>query len=117
MLIPFFCGHGPECLQRTSNALQKAKENAALYYGPVGVLEDFEAFLKVLGCTIPHYFNGIETVFKGKKANKTKNKGTPITNSNYEKLAKHMELEVEFYQFIKDRFDYLKERLKSRCNL
>ena len=117
MLIPFFCGHGKECLQRTRGALGKAKENAVLYYGAVGLTEDFESFLKVLGCVIPHYFEGIDKIYKGKNANKTKDKGAFLTEANAKRLAQHMELEIEFYQFIKDRFYFLKQRLKGKCNV
>jgi hypothetical protein len=46
--------------------LKKAKENVEKRYAVVGVLEDFNKTLSVLGANIPQFFRGVSAIYEGK---------------------------------------------------
>ena len=54
-IVPFFCGHSKECRSRTRWALAQAKKNVEKYL-VVGILEEYDDFIKVLEKLLPNFF-------------------------------------------------------------
>jgi len=120
-IVPFFCGHEAFCRQPSQLALKQAKINVMLNYLVVGVTEELQDFLSVLEKLLPDFFTGVLELYKapgdvlqkGMTTTKTANKKGPSP-----KVAaivkKHLEIEYDFYNFVKDRFHRLKAELGLR---
>ncbi|KAI0213371.1 Uronyl 2-sulfotransferase [Lamellibrachia satsuma] len=109
-VIPFFCGQDAFCRIPSQKALDRAIANVERYYGPIGVLEQFEQFIETLEITFPDYFKGASHVHKALGKSKKKNVTVHKLNSTEEVrqiMQKKLELEYKFYFYVRRRFDKL----------
>jgi len=110
--VPYFCGSSPECWEPASKrALQKAKANVAERYFLVGITDEIDKFVKLLEESIPRMFAGSREMFSkdgGVWIRKTKVK-KPVEKSTLEhfKKSKVWQMENEFYNFVRKRFEYV----------
>ncbi|PIK52066.1 hypothetical protein BSL78_11018, partial [Apostichopus japonicus] len=111
LMVNYFCGYGPECQEPTEGALEKAKQNVDKYV-VVGVVEEYEDFLKVLEKLLPDFFGGILKEFKTsterrrEKKMKAKKK-SPVTPEVKERIKALLELDYKFYNHTRERFHQL----------
>lgn len=119
-IVPFFCGQEAFCTRPSQLALRQAKVNVVKNYLLVGITEEYEDFLFALETLLPEFFKGILEIYKAPgdelqnkiTTTKTMNKKGP--SAEVEKIMKkHLELEYDFYNFVKDRFHRLKVELLS----
>lgn len=104
-LVPYLCGQEPFCRNRTSEAVQKAKQNVEQKYFAVGVLEELEDFLKFLEYGLPAFFEGSRDILGSKIANDT----YTLSKKSLSDEALHIfmenpsiQLEYELYYFVRD---------------
>ncbi|KAJ7391400.1 hypothetical protein OS493_018444 [Desmophyllum pertusum] len=119
-IVPYFCGHEAFCRKPSQLALRQAKINVITNYLVVGVTDEFEDFLSILEKLLPEFFKGVLELYKKPgdslqnrmTTTKTMNKKGP--SAEVEKIMKkHLELEYDFYYFVKDRFHRLKAELHT----
>ena len=107
-MVTYFCGHEPFCSNPVQNALLQAKINVIKYFPLVGYLENIEQFLELAEVVWPRFFKDALPVFKdmykGEASHKTESI-LPPNNITRAILTGKMQLEYEFYHFIKQRFD------------
>ncbi|RMX60358.1 hypothetical protein pdam_00022813, partial [Pocillopora damicornis] len=107
----------------TEEQKNMAKKNVMENYLVVGVTEQLEDFLFVLEKLLPEFFTGVLDTYKTPDDNlnsrmtstRTANKRGPSPEVQ-EIMKKRMELEYEFYDFVKERFNRLKAELMSGKN-
>ena len=108
VMINYFCGHEPFCKTPVEKALLQAKRNVIKYFPLVGYLENIEQFLELAQFVWPRFFKDALPVFKdmynGDAYHTTQSK-IPPNNVTRAILTGKMQLEYEFYHFIKQRFD------------
>lgn len=117
-IVPYFCGHEAFCRKPSQLALRQAKINVMLNYLVVGVTEELQDFLSVLEKLLPDFFTGVLELYKapddvlqkGMTTTKTVNKKGPSPKVE-EIMKKHLELEYDFYFFVRDRFRRQKAEL------
>lgn len=110
-LVHHFCGYDVKCAHASTWAFERAKYNIANKYLVVGIVADFERFMKLLEALAPIVFNGYSdlTVDMAKLLDKR------IFGSNLDELSpevklkmeKHLEMDFQLYNFITRR--YLKQ--------
>lgn len=106
---PRFCGATSQCNQMARKTIEKAKKTATERFAVVGLLEEFDNFLKLLEKKFPLHFGGLHELYKKSEAQefvskvKTKNKDRPRPDI-IEKMKEDMKLDYEFYNFVKDHF-------------
>ncbi|RMX54569.1 hypothetical protein pdam_00004589 [Pocillopora damicornis] len=118
-IIPYFCGHEAFCRRPTELALRQAKINVIKNYLVVGVTEELEDFLFVLERLLPEFFSGVLNIYRTPDDNlnskmtstKTVNKIGPSPEVQ-QIMKKHLQLEYDFYEFVKERFHRLKAELR-----
>ncbi|XP_018323063.1 heparan sulfate 2-O-sulfotransferase pipe [Agrilus planipennis] len=104
----FFCGHADECTPfNTRGALERAKMAVERHYAVVGVLEDLNKTLTVFENYIPRFFEGASDVYWN-EINKyhTINKNTfkpPVSEEVKDIVRRNFTMEIEFYEFCKQR--------------
>ncbi|XP_076034814.1 uronyl 2-sulfotransferase homolog pip-like [Oratosquilla oratoria] len=107
MMITFFCGQHPACMEIGNvGALQRAKRHVENYYSVVGIMEEFELSFKVLEGYVPRFFKGAAEVFRRNDTEMHYNKGNVkynITEETKERLRQMLALDIEFYEFVKQR--------------
>ncbi|XP_078667762.1 uronyl 2-sulfotransferase-like isoform X1 [Branchiostoma floridae x Branchiostoma belcheri] len=109
LMTHFFCGQDPVCRDPESiKALDKAKENIRRHYLVVGLLEDFNGFLKVLSKILPQFYRGVTDLWKDlapnvQEAQKTVRKQPPSPLAQ-KLMQQRMYMDYELYTFIQDRF-------------
>nr|XP_026692065.1 uronyl 2-sulfotransferase-like isoform X1 [Ciona intestinalis] len=104
--LRYFCGNHPVCRNYNNISLHIAMYNAAKYYTTVGLLEEMENSLKVLEALLPRYFKGIAATLHASKeieGTKTLYKKKPSKETET-KLRRIFAFEIEFYQFVRERF-------------
>lgn len=106
--MSFFCGHSPECQVFESPAmLSKAKENLEKHFSVVGVTEHFSKSLAVFESHLPRYFKGSRDLIAqhpellGKNRNIYNFRG--LQPQIHAQLSANFSLEIEFYQFARQR--------------
>mgnify|MGYP000402043990 CR=1 FL=1 len=57
-LIPYFCGNDDFCQKPTKQAVDQAMANVRKSYLVVGILEDYERFLKLVAILMTPFFIG-----------------------------------------------------------
>lgn len=120
MYIPFFCGSQPFCLEQTSEALNQAKQNVVQYFAVVGLAEDLETFFSVLEFLLPQYFTGASQAYSDSKKSllsqfKTKRKVAPSEKTR-DIMKTLLPMEYDFYYFVKQRFYYTVDMMKTLQN-
>ncbi len=83
MLRKYFCGHERLCSTNSSYALQVAKANMREKFAVVGILEELDKTMDVIGKILPGYFNLVEA-----------QDSIPISNKNL-KTLKSLRLEED----------------------
>ncbi|KAI0212385.1 Uronyl 2-sulfotransferase [Lamellibrachia satsuma] len=115
-IIPFFCGQDAFCRIPSQKALDMAIANVERYYGPIGVLEQFEQFIETLEIKFPDFFKGASHVYKelgkSKKKNVTLRKLIPTEKVRQIMLEK-LELEYKFYFYVRRRFDKMYHEINT----
>jgi len=115
-----FCGHDPQCrIFNNPVALAMAKENVEKFYPVVGITENMNMTLDVMDKIMPEYFEGAkETYYAEKEVERMqfRNKEKPVISEKIKDLVRaNFTLELEFYQFLKQRlqtqFDELSAKL------
>lgn len=112
-----FCGHEPICRQfNNAEALQKAKNNVEKYYKVVGIIENINMTLSVLEDRLPEYFEGAKELyhndpdvqkFRMKNAYKL-----PVSAEVMQIVRANFTMEIEFYEFCKQRLQKQFEDIK-----
>lgn len=113
--IPFFCGQTAQCWEVGNEwALEEAKRNLANNYMLVGLTENMEDFVLVLETVLPRMFRGITDFYrKGSKSHirKTLHKEPPSEETiEIFHASKIWKMEMEFYNFAKAQFEFIKEK-------
>lgn len=113
----FFCGNSVECsLFNSVKLLNKAKKIVEEKYSVVGVLEDLDATFEALQYFLPKFFHNAKEIFNENLHNFTlthtnKNPGKKaISNETRTILEAKFAVEIEFYEFCK-------QRLHSQINM
>lgn len=106
---PRFCGISTHCSQMARKTIERAKKIASSTFSIVGVLEEFEKFLKLLEAKYPAHFAGIVELYQSSETQgfvskfKTKEKERPRPDI-IEKMKVDMKLDYEFYEYVKNHF-------------
>ncbi|XP_071845228.1 heparan sulfate 2-O-sulfotransferase 1-like [Apostichopus japonicus] len=114
-LITQFCGYEKGCKKANRVSLERAKENVKNHFLIVGIMEEYEEFIKLLEKMLPELFKGsieqYKQVMKSERESsmKTTNKIKP-ENSTIDKVKHLMRYDYEFYNFIKERFQEQKKK-------
>ena len=108
--ITFFCGMKDECEEfESKSALKIAKNNVEKYFAVVGILEKWQESLKLFEHFVPAYFKNVKQIYNGDY----KNDRSKINENNIKQetpeyikkmIAVNFTLELEFYEFCKQRF-------------
>ena len=97
----------PECdIFGSRQALEIAKTNVEKYYSVVGVLQLWNESLQVFEEFVPYFFRGLPQAYKDYMNEKPKNenKVKPKVPKEVKKmLATNFTIEIEFYEFCKQR--------------
>ena len=110
-MIPYFCGNATICHTPSEQGLNQAIENLNKYFLVVGVLEQFEQFLKLCQKMMPTHFNGILQLYGDKRAainysGKTKYKESPsVETVAFLRNTPNMKFEYQFYNHVIQRFN------------
>ncbi|XP_059091459.1 heparan sulfate 2-O-sulfotransferase pipe-like [Tigriopus californicus] len=104
--IPYFCGQEDECLLVGSKwAFNQAKHNLETWYTVVGVLEHFNLTLTVFEAFIPQFFRNVSALYPSLgEPHVNKNSHHTITEANRRTLMTNLTLEMDFYEFVVQRF-------------
>lgn len=107
-LVRHFCGYDPKCEHASPWAFQRAKSNVAKNYLVVGIVSEFERFLKLLEVLAPTVFSGYDevTVDMAKLLDK-RIFGSALKELSPEvksQMEKHLELDFKLFNFIHERF-------------
>ena len=121
-IIPHFCGHEYVCLTPSRKALDLAIKNVLSKFAVVGYVEKFIQFLEVMEIIAPPFFKGaVEThLYLDHKNKNYRHAGAyPGPNISHEARevmmnTKAMQLEYEFYDFVKKRFKVVYESYTGR---
>ena len=118
-IIPHFCGQDPMCIMPSAWSLGQAKKNAIESFDVVGYLEQYEQFVQVVEYIFPQYFKGALKVYRDISNNPSvqhkSNASTVISAKTRAVLMarKDIQLEYEFYNFIKRNFDNMYKNLSA----
>ena len=107
-IVPYFCGHEIFCRSlKNKDAIQLAKDNILRHFSVVGILEELETSLEVFENFLPRVFNGVtklyERLYGRHRTVLRKNEHSPVSEIVREALHQHLRLEIELYDFIKQR--------------
>lgn len=109
----YICGVEPACRENTRWTLEKAKRNIDRYL-VVGYLEDIDSMLKVLEVLVPNQLSGLYNEYVRQKSAtrrfKTKQKES-LSQKTTNILKQKLTLQYEFYNYVRAKFDRLKESL------
>ena len=98
----------PECESfGSAEALKRAKSNVEKYFAVVGILEKWNESLEVLEHYVPAFFKGATGAYKRYMKSKPKNRNTikpKIPQYIKEQMSANFTMEMEFYQFCRQRF-------------
>nr|XP_027236853.1 heparan sulfate 2-O-sulfotransferase hst-2-like [Penaeus vannamei] len=110
--LTYFCGHDIFCsIIGNRKALQVAKQVVETAYVAVGLMERYKDTLLVLQHVLPGFFSKA-TAIKYAKWNVQKKK--PVTsNATLAALEYWMKEELEFYDFVRQRFFVQLERVRE----
>ncbi|ELU04384.1 hypothetical protein CAPTEDRAFT_223508 [Capitella teleta] len=115
-IIPYFCGQDEKCFTPSQWALDRAKENVIKHYLVVGMSEDVDKFLEVLDMMMPTFFKKGREMYESKLSffkEKFKSGKIPPTNRTISIMKDMMEYDYHFYEFVRQRFFTLYNRLKK----
>ncbi|KAJ8044846.1 Heparan sulfate 2-O-sulfotransferase 1 [Holothuria leucospilota] len=115
-LIGHFCGydtHPCKAEVHSKKAFNKAVTNIERNYVVIGIMEDYDSFLRVLEKVLPEYFGGALSIYHQQKKDtlskmKTKNK-TTVSRRTKKILSKQMTAEYKLYNYLKARFERTKK--------
>ncbi|XP_002736843.1 heparan sulfate 2-O-sulfotransferase 1-like [Saccoglossus kowalevskii] len=116
-VIPYFCGHSPDCQLPSRWALEMAKKHVVEKYAFVGVLEDLDSSLRIFEILMPQFFESASKVYKTmvmglKKYEFYKTVPTPTpSDAAIRLMSERLELEYQFYSFVRTRMELLKKQL------
>lgn len=117
LLVPYFCGHDPRCVQLNSHwAVGQAKRNIDQYYSVVGVLEQFNRSLHVLENTVPRYFTNLGQMYALNVNSMLKNKNSAkrrVSDASRHLLRVKLSADYDLYEYIKTRLLNQYQRLTS----
>ena len=115
-MAKYFCGQDRICSTPSTKGVELAKMHVRDNYLAVGVLEDFNATLKVFENLLPEYFEGatklgldIDMIDRN-KLDATRWK-SPLSPEAYLVLKKRMAHEYDLYNFVLSEFEYIKGKL------
>jgi len=115
-LVPYFCGQDERCRQKTSWAVEKAKENIEKYYVMVGIVEELQSTLKIFELLMPRYFHGavsIQSAGEDKIKNDTytlQKKSMSDETREFLRTQTSISLEYDLYNFVNSRFQETKAK-------
>lgn len=109
-VVPFFCGQDEACRKPSRWALARAKQHLEKNYLLVGLTEYLSETVQAMESLLPGFFAGASEVWRSNPtvlgrivATRTKGRLAPSPATRRFVLSK-MELELEFYQFAKEKF-------------
>jgi len=104
-ILTYFCGFPQHCFRNTRETLTKAIQNVERYYGVVGIVEDMGAFTELLEETYPTYFHRIlDHLKQTPRQNDFSWFKTSLNDKSKHFVMSQLDLDYEFYGFIKQRF-------------
>ena len=99
---------GPECdVFGSEEGLNRAKYNVEKYYAVVGILEKWHESLELMERYVPRFFKNARSAYKYYMRDKPKNKNNikqKVSQSIKDQIAANFTVEIEFYEFCKQRF-------------
>ena len=102
--ILHFCGHDEVCRRfNSSEALKRAKANVEKSYPVVGITENMTMTLTVAEFVMPQYFKGARKYAQKLRPQNTNLEKPQVHQSIKDILADKFSLEIEFYEFCKQR--------------
>ncbi|XP_071855061.1 uronyl 2-sulfotransferase-like [Apostichopus japonicus] len=114
--IMMFCGHDPRCNYDPDYALAKAKKNVDNYL-VIGVTEEFTDWVRVLERLMPSMFRGAVEKYLELEDELRHILHTPFkiepSPEHQETMKKRLRHDIEFYQYVKQRFHKLKKEILS----
>ena len=106
--IPFFCGQSKICMVPCQAALDKAIDNVNKYYGVVGLTEDFMHTFALFEQTSPKMFSNLTNIASDilleDKRRMTAKKHYKKDPKIVQMMSQRMQLENQFYEYVKKRF-------------
>ena len=113
--ILYFCGQAEICKTPSNEALNLAKRNVNKYYGVVALTEDTLNGIALLEQTTPKLFRGLTSVAASMINTKvnTAPKSYDKPPKAMEIMEQRLELENDFYAFIKQRYELFKQHFQS----
>ena len=113
--VPYFCGQAEVCIKPSKEAVQLAKRNVNKYYGVVALTEDIMNGVALLEQTTPKLFRGLTSVAASMINTKvnTAPKSYDKPPKAMEIMEQRLELENDFYAFIKQRYELFKQHFQT----
>ncbi|XP_071854863.1 uronyl 2-sulfotransferase-like isoform X1 [Apostichopus japonicus] len=112
--VRLFCGYDPQCDKNPQYALNKAKENLEKYM-VIGLMEEYEDTLKVMEKLMPSMCGGAVKTYRDMLGQSAQNSKTTFKKKPSKEietyLKEKLKYDIEFYEYVKDRFHKLKDQL------
>ena len=99
LVTKYFCGHEYWCKNGDSKALDTAKKNLANHFAVVGIVEEMELSMRVMGLVLPQYF-GMDSgdVLTLPALNKNERTAS-LSEREREEIATANSADMELYDF------------------
>ena len=110
--LTYFCGCAPICKEGGNfDTIQRAKFNVEAYYSVVGMSHDLKRTFELLEVLLPAFFSNAKSVFH-EEIRFNKNVHAPIKNETLNALMKNpaIQMELDFYNFLNQRFELQYEK-------
>ena len=113
MQLTFFCGSALECRQSDNRqALNMAKYNSEIYYSVIGLTEKMNSSFSLLEKKLPKYFTNLFNLYLQNTVKEKMNpKKKSISMRARIKLEEKLQIDIEFYEFVQQRFNNEIKRL------
>lgn len=115
-----FCGYGDTCWNpnnKPDQIIMHAKANIEKFYIVIGILEDLELSLKVYESLLPQYFNGISKSYGSIPQNQSHLNNVsyePTSPEAWRVLSEEMKIDIQFYDYLKQRLYFQAQALKLK---
>ena len=115
MQLTYFCGSASFCSSpKDRRALKESMTRLERDYAVVGVMEKMNSSLYVMEKFLPSWFKGIQEMVKKVKTNKINRNPHPRpTRIVKERLNERLSMDIEFYQFVRQRLMMQEDLLKT----
>lgn len=104
VMTRFFCGTHSYCRTGSEKALRRAMYNIKHYYGVVGLLEQYDAYLHVLHRRLPRFFTWIKSPSNARIKSNPSYDIMNVSNKVKHILKVANWADVKLYEFVQERF-------------